>query len=231
MIKEYTKQDGTKAYMFVAYLGVDPITGKQKRTTGRGFKTKRDPKIAEAKLQTEVEEHGFRNAPKKMTFREAYEGCLSQYALTVRESSLNVVTALISKGILTELGNRNVDTITRKQAQDLVKKWHSKYKSFRKYKVYATQIMDYTVEEGAITTNPFSKVKTPRTRVEIVDDSYKYFIKDELQAFLQLAGLGVKEVQTILGRSSVKTTLDIYTHITKNQQENAAEKLAQYVSF
>ena len=40
--------------MFVAYLGIDPITRKQKRTTRRGFKTEREAKIAEAKLQTEV---------------------------------------------------------------------------------------------------------------------------------------------------------------------------------
>ena len=54
MIKKYTKKDGSTAYMFVAYLGIDPITRKQKRTTRRGFKTEREAKIAEAKLQTEV---------------------------------------------------------------------------------------------------------------------------------------------------------------------------------
>ena len=42
MIKKYKKKDGTTAYMFVAYLGTDPITGKQKRTTRRGFKTERE---------------------------------------------------------------------------------------------------------------------------------------------------------------------------------------------
>ncbi|MGS4207756.1 Arm DNA-binding domain-containing protein, partial [Staphylococcus pseudintermedius] len=41
MIKKYKKRDGSTAYMFVAYLGTDPITGKQKRTTRRGFKTER----------------------------------------------------------------------------------------------------------------------------------------------------------------------------------------------
>ncbi|WP_081254662.1 Arm DNA-binding domain-containing protein, partial [Staphylococcus hominis] len=55
MIKKYKKKDGSTAYMFVAYLGVDPITRKQKRTTRRGFKTEREAKIAEAKLQTEVQ--------------------------------------------------------------------------------------------------------------------------------------------------------------------------------
>ncbi|MQJ50745.1 integrase, partial [Escherichia coli] len=28
MIKKYKKKDGSTAYMFVAYLGTDPITGK-----------------------------------------------------------------------------------------------------------------------------------------------------------------------------------------------------------
>ncbi|USJ69361.1 Arm DNA-binding domain-containing protein [Staphylococcus pseudintermedius] len=47
--------------MFVAYLGTDPITGKQKRTTRRGFKTEREAKIAEARLQREVSQNGFLN--------------------------------------------------------------------------------------------------------------------------------------------------------------------------
>lgn len=50
MIKQYPKAEGSKAYMFFAYLGVDPITGKQRRTTRRGFKTKREATIARAKL-------------------------------------------------------------------------------------------------------------------------------------------------------------------------------------
>ena len=63
MIKKYKKKDGSTAYMFVAYLGVDPITRKQKRTTRRGFKTEREAKIAEAKLQTDVGECGRDPAP------------------------------------------------------------------------------------------------------------------------------------------------------------------------
>lgn len=61
MIKKYKKKDGSTAYMFVAYLGIDPITGKQKRTTRRGFKTEREAKIAEARLQREVSQNGFLN--------------------------------------------------------------------------------------------------------------------------------------------------------------------------
>lgn len=42
MIEKYTKKDGTTAYRLRAYLGVDPVTGKQVRTTRQGFKTERE---------------------------------------------------------------------------------------------------------------------------------------------------------------------------------------------
>ncbi|MCK1215755.1 hypothetical protein MXZ83_10420, partial [Streptococcus uberis] len=36
--KNTQKKDGTTAYKLSAYLGVDPMTGKQVRTTRQGFK-------------------------------------------------------------------------------------------------------------------------------------------------------------------------------------------------
>lgn len=46
--------------MFVAYLGIDPATGNQEKTTRRGFKSEREAKLAEAKLQKPL--RGFRVA-------------------------------------------------------------------------------------------------------------------------------------------------------------------------
>ena len=43
MIKQYTKKtDGKKYYMFQLYLGKDEITKKDRYTTRRGFKTKKE---------------------------------------------------------------------------------------------------------------------------------------------------------------------------------------------
>lgn len=56
MIKKYTKKNGITAYMFVAYLGTDPATGKQKRTTRRGFETYKEARIAESRLLASLEE-------------------------------------------------------------------------------------------------------------------------------------------------------------------------------
>ena len=49
MTKKYLTKDGETRYMLQAYFGVDPFTGKQKRTTRRGFKTQKDAKKAESK--------------------------------------------------------------------------------------------------------------------------------------------------------------------------------------
>jgi len=57
MIKKYKKKDGSTAYMFQIYLGVDPISGKKKRTTKRGFKTQQEAKLALARLQLESFHH------------------------------------------------------------------------------------------------------------------------------------------------------------------------------
>lgn len=40
----------------------------------------------------------------------------------------------------------------------------------------------------------------------------------------------MKDVQTRLGHKSVKTTMDIYTHISKHHQDKAVEKLDNYMN-
>lgn len=51
--------------MFKKYLGVDPLTGKQKETTRRGFKTIKEAKIALSRLEVEIQENGIQSKPKK----------------------------------------------------------------------------------------------------------------------------------------------------------------------
>ncbi len=60
VIKKYTKKDGSAAYQFNAYLEVDPATEKPKRTTRRGFHTKKEAQLALSRLKLEIEEDGFK---------------------------------------------------------------------------------------------------------------------------------------------------------------------------
>ncbi|WP_243432620.1 tyrosine-type recombinase/integrase [Lysinibacillus sphaericus] len=45
------------------------------------------------------------------------------------------------------------------------------------------------------------------------------------------AGATIKEVQDRLGQSDVKTTINIYAHVTEKAKELAAEKFAKYMDF
>lgn len=60
-IKKYIKKDGTPAFMFRKYLGIDPLTGKQRETTRRGFSTMKEAKLALARLEIQFEEEGLKN--------------------------------------------------------------------------------------------------------------------------------------------------------------------------
>lgn len=45
------------------------------------------------------------------------------------------------------------------------------------------------------------------------------------------AGLSLKDVQERLGHTDIKTTMDIYAHVTKQQKEKSADKFAAYINF
>lgn len=183
MIKEYTKKDGSKAYMFVAYLGVDPLTGKQKRTTRRGFKTKREAKIAEAKLQAEVNLNGF-VSNENITFEEVYQTWYEQYKLTVRESTLNNVTIHFSTQILPKFGHLKMSDISSVYCQKVVNEWYQRLKSAKHYLMYTKTIFSYAFKMKIIKENPLNLVVTPRVEKEMVDPESLYYNKDELQTFL-----------------------------------------------
>lgn len=131
MIKKYKKKDGSTAYMFVAYLGIDPITRKQKRTTRRGFKTEREAKIAEAKLQIEVQANGFLNT-EIMTFKQIYELWLEQYRITVKESTYQQAMITFKMMILPHFENMAIKDITVPHCQKVLNEWYRTYSETKK---------------------------------------------------------------------------------------------------
>lgn len=185
MIKKYKKKDGTTAYMFVAYLGVDPVTRKQKRTTRRGFKTEREAKIAEAKLQTEIQAKGFLNN-ENITYKQMYELWLEQYKPTVRESSLVKVTNLFKYAILKHFENMPIKEITTPYCQKTINTWAKEYKDYKAIRSYASNVLDYALRLKMLSENPFTLTRIPKKRDINNDDWLMYYTKDELKDFLNL---------------------------------------------
>ena len=183
MIKKYKKKDGTTAYMFTAYLGTDPITGKQKRTTRRGFKSEREAKIAEAKLQIETQHNGFLSS-EVATFEEVYKLWIEQYQHTVKESSYLIVLTIFRTAILKHFANIPIKKITIPYCQSVIYEWDKKYSNVAQHRIYASCVLDYAVKLKIIRDNPFKHTKLPRKKETPQDDSLKYYNSDELQQFL-----------------------------------------------
>ncbi|MER2107655.1 MAG: Arm DNA-binding domain-containing protein [Solibacillus sp.] len=74
--------------MFQLYIGTDPLTGKVRKTTRRGFKTKKEAQLELARLQLEIDKGTYIRPPAE-TYREVYDLWTVQYENTVEESTFS----------------------------------------------------------------------------------------------------------------------------------------------
>lgn len=184
-IKKYTKKDGSTAYMFNVYLGTDPVTGKPKRTTRRGFKSIKEAKLTLARLEIDIEANGFKTHT-KMTFQEVYELWLENYRHTVKLSTVNTTVTYFETAILTEFRSLFVDKINTPYCQKVVNKWSKKYKNYRSYRNYVKMVLDYAVGLQVITENPMRKIIMPKPvqKVEEEEPLENYYNMQQLEKFL-----------------------------------------------
>ncbi|WP_235017576.1 Arm DNA-binding domain-containing protein [Pediococcus acidilactici] len=82
-IKKYTTKTGKIRYEFQVYVGVDSLTGRQKTTRRRGFKTRKEASIVLSRLELEIEKRGLQEDERRF-FRDVCAEWMEQYRLTVR---------------------------------------------------------------------------------------------------------------------------------------------------
>ena len=188
MIKQYTKKtDGKKYYMFQLYLGKDEITKKDRYTTRRGFKTKKEAEIAQARLKTEIADNGLLNTD-ITTFKEIYELWYEGYQHTIKESTL-LVNQHIFNLVLDKLGDMQLKKITLPYCQKVINGYSETFSLavLKKIKIYGSMIFDYAVKMKVIYNNPMKDVLLPKKEDDIAsDDKDKYYSKEELRQFLKL---------------------------------------------
>ena len=128
--KQYEKKDGKKYWMFSAYLGKDPLTGKDRRTTKRGFRTQKEAKLALSRLQVEIDKKGL-HTPNNMTFNELAELWMSNYQTTVKASTYSRTKIILNKHLLPKFGKLSVQKITTAYCQKVVNEWSKTIKQKR----------------------------------------------------------------------------------------------------
>ena len=188
MIKQYTKKsDGKKYYTVHIYLGKDEITGKDRYTTRRGFKTKKEALLCEAKIKTEIATNGLLNTD-VTTFKEIYELWYEGYQHTIKESTL-VVNSYVFKLLLDKLEHIQLKKITLPFCQKIITDYSKEFSlsTLKKIKIYGGMIFDYAVKMKVIYSNPMKDVLLPKKKVDVnSNDTDLYYTKDELNHFLKL---------------------------------------------
>lgn len=186
-IESYVLKNGQKRYQFQLYVGTNPLTGKQQRTTRRGFKTLKEAKLELARLKLEVDRGTF-NTVIIETYLDIYNLWVVQYEKTVEESTFIKTTRIFKNHILPTLSMYKIDKLNVDLCQCAVDQWASKLKNFKIVKAYAAKVLDFAIKRDYLKNNPFTLVDLPNKRnQQNVDSNTKFenfYTKEELVEFL-----------------------------------------------
>ena len=187
-IKQYSKKDGSKAYMYSLYVGTDPLTGKPKRTTRRGFSTKKEAALSLSRLQLEIEKNGSlvrRNDT--ATFEDVYLLWLEQYKEGVKENTLRQTKSAFRMYILPHLGDFRIEKINVARCQKAVNAWSDQTKIFKLFKNYASTVFKYAISLDMCSDNPMAKVHVPVKKQAFGEEDNKkieFYSRSELLTFM-----------------------------------------------
>ena len=189
MIKKYTTKNGETRYLFQTYLGIDPLTGKERRTTRRGFKTMKEAKQAERNLLLDVEENGLPSNQsdgfQDPTFEELASLWLENYKITVKPSTFENVKSKVEKMTEEHFKELKLKKITVAYCQRVVIELSKTYVLYNHYLSVINRIFKYAVLMDILDSNPFDKVIKPKSRQ--IQRKGNFLTKEELKEFLKLA--------------------------------------------
>lgn len=189
MIKKYTTKNGETRYLFQTYLGIDPATGKERRTTRRGFKTIKEAKQAERNLLLDVEENGLPSNQsdgfQDPTFEELASLWLENYKTTVKPSTFENVKSKVEKMTEEHFKELKLKKITVAYCQRVVIELSKSYVLYNHYLSVINRIFKYAVLMDILDSNPFDKVIKPKSRQ--TQRKGNFLTKEELKEFLKLA--------------------------------------------
>lgn len=180
--KKYTKKNGEKAWQVRVYLGVNPVTGNKVMTTRRGFETKKAAQIAANKIVNHINENGFAEKQKIITFQQLYDNWLAQYRLSVKPSTVALSIRWGKNQILPKFGKLEINRITVDYCQKVVNEWYEKYRQYDFLKKEVQKILRYGLSRGWIKENPMQKIIMPRPKD--VEQKINFYSKEELEDFL-----------------------------------------------
>ncbi|MGE7772297.1 tyrosine-type recombinase/integrase [Viridibacillus arvi] len=186
-IESYKLINGEKRYQFQIYIGTDSLTGKQKRTTKRGFKTFKEAELALARIKLEIDKGTYQKQQPE-TYQDIYNLWVKQYENTVEESTFVKTTGIFKNHILPAMSCYKIEKISIDVCQRHVYEWSNKLKKFRMVKSYAAKVLDFAIKRGYIHTNPFNLVDMPtalkKKQASTEEKKENFYTREQLIDFL-----------------------------------------------
>ena len=195
MIKKYITKKGETRYLFQTYLGIDPATGKEKRTTRRGFKTIKEAKVAERDLLLDFEENGFSNNEdfQNPTFAEVAELWLESYKSTVKPTTYQGVKIKLDVMIDLYFTDMKIQQISVAYCQKVAIELSNRYILYTNYYSVISRVFKYATSIDIIKSNPLDKIIKPKNRPLKAKENY--YTKQELTDFLKVCKENCKPVE------------------------------------
>ncbi|WGV33581.1 site-specific integrase [Paenibacillus polymyxa] len=186
-----TKKDGNM-WLYKYYTGeINPVTGKKKPSTKRGFKTKAEAKLDAAQTEKEVKDGKFIIQDKSITFEEVYEKWYETNYKRFKLPTRKTVRSCFKGQILPHFGNIKIKDITRSYCQDVINKIAEDIKSVGNMKMYTNQVFEFAVLMEIIKSNPMEVgVIIPKKESDQLAGEQKmrnYWEKHEIKKFLGIA--------------------------------------------
>ncbi|HBI2106963.1 TPA: site-specific integrase, partial [Enterococcus faecalis] len=173
----------------------------------------------------------------------AYTGMRKSELAALNWSDINwdANTISINKNVSYTSGQRIITT-TKTTSSDrtisideitlnILKKW----KLEQKKELLSRGFIVQKDEKQLIFSNPSNKIMSPNVLWEKLK-TYKNFsisphgFRHTHASLLFESGATIKQVQERLGHSNINTTLNIYTHVTKNAEKDVANKFLTYMN-
>ena len=194
MIKKYITKKGETRYLFQTYLGIDPATGKEKRTTRRGFKTIKEAKAAERDLLLDIEENGFSsNADfQNPTFAEVAELWLESYKSTVKPTTYHNTKKKLNVMIDSYFTDMKIQQINVAYCQKVAIKLSNRYVLYSNYYSVISRIFKYATSLDIVKSNPLDKIIKPKNKPLKAKENH--YTKQELTDFLKVSKANFKPV-------------------------------------
>lgn len=193
--KQYEKKDGSKAWQFQTFLGMNPATGKPVKTTRRGFKTKKEAQLALSRLQVDFEKQGLVKNNDD-TFNNVYELWFKNYSKTVKEATSLATERYMKLHVLPIFGNCFVTKITPKMAQKATNEWSEKLQVYKVVLQYASKVMDYAITLEMIDKNPFERVIRPKVKRKSEEKEIKFYTTEQIEMIMRYLEGKVEKVKS-----------------------------------